>query len=210
MAEAHPRTESLFWSALALPSPEERARYLAEVCGGDPQLRGQVEELLAAYPKVEGFLEAPASSPDQPADLVQLRAGVGALDHELAIDASDVVRGPGGAVAFIGGAAYVPKGAEAWYEAMQQAAKAIRKTAGPQLVSVEIFDRYEGRGVPEGKVSLAFRLVFQRPERAFTDAEVAKHVERVVGMLAHRFGGELRESGRPGPSSGRDAGGDRT
>src|SRR5262245_54874067 len=57
MSEANPRTEALFWSALAISSPEERARYLEEACGGDQQLRGRLEELLAAYPKVEGFLE---------------------------------------------------------------------------------------------------------------------------------------------------------
>jgi serine/threonine protein kinase len=60
MSEPNPRTESLFWSALALASPEERARYLDQACGGDHQLRGRVEELLAAYPKAEAFLEAPA------------------------------------------------------------------------------------------------------------------------------------------------------
>jgi len=54
--------------------------------------------------------------------------------------------------------------------------------------------------VPEGRVSLAFRLVFQRLERAFTDAEIAKTMERVVGMLAHRFGGELRST--PGQEGG--------
>jgi hypothetical protein len=65
--------------------------------------------------------ETQASIPNQPADLVQLRARAGAQDHELAIDAGDVVRGPAGAVLCVGGAAYVPAGAEAWYEAMQQA-----------------------------------------------------------------------------------------
>src|SRR5262245_24951409 len=60
MSEPKPRTESLFWSALAIPSPEERARYLDQACAGAPQLRGQIEELLAAYPKVEGFLESAA------------------------------------------------------------------------------------------------------------------------------------------------------
>src|SRR5262245_50880271 len=65
MAEASPRTESLFWSALAIASPEERARYLDRSCGGDGQLRGQIEELLAAYPKVEGFLEPPAPTVEE-------------------------------------------------------------------------------------------------------------------------------------------------
>src|SRR5947208_5719892 len=63
MSEPKPRTESLFWSALAVPSPEERARYLDEVCGDDQQLRRQVEELLAAYPKVADFLESPVCAP---------------------------------------------------------------------------------------------------------------------------------------------------
>ncbi len=70
---------------------------------------------------------------------------------------------------------------------------AIRATAGPHLVAAEIFDRYEGTGVPEGRVSIAFRLVFQRPDRTLLDAEVARATERVVRMLADRFGGELRQ-----------------
>jgi phenylalanyl-tRNA synthetase beta chain len=68
----------------------------------------------------------------------------------------------------------------------------IRKVGGPDLVSVEIFDRYEGRGIPEGRVSLAFRLVFQRADRTLTDAEVTRVTERVVAALTERFGAELR------------------
>jgi phenylalanyl-tRNA synthetase beta chain len=69
---------------------------------------------------------------------------------------------------------------------------AVEQAAGDDLVSAELFDRYEGKGVPEGKVSLAFRLVFQRVDRALTEKEVAKATDRVVRMLSHRFGGELR------------------
>ncbi len=68
----------------------------------------------------------------------------------------------------------------------------IRKTGGSSLQSVTIFDRYEGRGVPEGKVSIAFRLEFQRIDRTLTDAEVGRVVERIVKELSQRFGGELR------------------
>jgi len=70
--------------------------------------------------------------------------------------------------------------------------EAIRKTAANMLVSAHIFDRYEGKGVPAGKVSIAFRLVFQRPDRTLLDAEVAKTTERVIEMLGQRFGGTLR------------------
>jgi phenylalanyl-tRNA synthetase beta chain len=69
---------------------------------------------------------------------------------------------------------------------------AIERAGGADLVSVELFDRYEGEGVPEGQVSLAFRLVFQRPDRTLTDAEVTATSDRVVRMLAHRFDGKLR------------------
>jgi phenylalanyl-tRNA synthetase beta chain len=69
---------------------------------------------------------------------------------------------------------------------------AVATTAGADLVGVECFDRYEGKGVPEGKVSLAFRLAFQRADRALTEKEIGKALDRVVRMLSHRFGGELR------------------
>jgi phenylalanyl-tRNA synthetase beta chain len=73
-----------------------------------------------------------------------------------------------------------------------EVAEAIRRRAGGALRKVVLFDRYEGRGVPEGRVSLAFRLVFQRTDRTLTEAEVAKAVDRVVKELAERFGAELR------------------
>lgn len=71
---------------------------------------------------------------------------------------------------------------------------AIRATAGADLVAVDIFDLYAGRGVPAGRKSLAFRLVFRRHDRTLVDAEVTRLVDRVVNMLTRRFGGELRST----------------
>jgi phenylalanyl-tRNA synthetase beta chain len=85
-------------------------------------------------------------------------------------------------------AVLLPREAEA-----ERVLEAIRATAGPHLVAVDVFDRYEGRGVPADRVSLAFRLVFQRPDQTLTDAEVARATERVVGVLADRFDGVLRQ-----------------
>ena len=40
------------------------------------------------------------------------------------------------------------------------------------LVDVGFFDRYQGNGVPAGRVSLSVRLTFQAADRTLTDAEV--------------------------------------
>ena len=69
---------------------------------------------------------------------------------------------------------------------------AIRKAGGTDLVSAEIFDRYEGKGVPQGRVSLAFRVVFQRADRTLTDAEVTRSMDRIHRTMRERFGAELR------------------
>ncbi len=70
--------------------------------------------------------------------------------------------------------------------------EAIRRQAGGLLTSAALFDRYEGKGVPEGKLSLAFRLVFQHKDRTLTEQEVVKATERVVALLSQDFGAELR------------------
>ena len=40
------------------------------------------------------------------------------------------------------------------------------------LASVTFFDRYQGKGVPEGSISISLRLTFQAPDRTLTDSEV--------------------------------------
>jgi serine/threonine protein kinase len=59
------RVEAIFFSALDKPSCD-RARFLDEACGGDLALRGEVERMLAAHPKVGDFLAAPVGTVDQP------------------------------------------------------------------------------------------------------------------------------------------------
>src|SRR5688500_16424201 len=55
--------ETLFAEAAGTESPEARAAYLDEACGGDATLRAQVEGLLAAHERAAGFMESPAPLP---------------------------------------------------------------------------------------------------------------------------------------------------
>ena len=50
--------------------------------------------------------------------------------------------------------------------------QAIRRSAGSSLESLRTVDLYQGRQVPPGHKSLAFRLVFRDPQRTLTAEEV--------------------------------------
>jgi phenylalanyl-tRNA synthetase beta chain len=63
----------------------------------------------------------------------------------------------------------------------------IRSAAPLTLVDVREFDRYQGKGIPEGRVSLSLRLTFRSPERTLTDAEVQQAMDRVVAALAREL-----------------------
>ena len=59
-------------------------------------------------------------------------------------------------------------------EVQKAIAKHARAAAGTAfaLESVDIFDVYTGKGVPEGQQSLAYALTFRAPDRTLTDDEV--------------------------------------
>ena len=68
----------------------------------------------------------------------------------------------------------------------------IRANAPATLEQVREFDRYEGKGVPEGQVGLSIRLTFRDRDRTLTDAEVQQAVETIVTALAADHGATLR------------------
>jgi phenylalanyl-tRNA synthetase beta chain len=61
----------------------------------------------------------------------------------------------------------------------------IRSVAPDTLVSVREFDRYQGKGVPEGRVSLSIRLTFRSPERTLTDADVDAAMKSILDALKY-------------------------
>src|SRR5262245_20534006 len=53
---------SIFAAALDIADPQERATYLDQACGHDPQVRRHLDELLAAEGKLGSFLDRPPLS----------------------------------------------------------------------------------------------------------------------------------------------------
>ena len=51
------------------------------------------------------------------------------------------------------------------------------------LVASSVFDRYQGKGVPDGAVSLSIRLTFQAADRTLTDAEIQTSVDNILAAL---------------------------
>jgi phenylalanyl-tRNA synthetase beta chain len=68
----------------------------------------------------------------------------------------------------------------------------IRTNAPATLVRVREFDRYQGKGVPDGHVSLSIRLTFQHQERTLTDADVQPVVDAIVRALERDHQAVLR------------------
>ncbi len=69
----------------------------------------------------------------------------------------------------------------------------IRRAAPPTLVSVDEFDRYQGKGVADGRCSLSLRLVFRAPDRTLTDAEVQAAMDTIVAALQADHDARLRQ-----------------
>ena len=68
----------------------------------------------------------------------------------------------------------------------------IRRAAPPTLVSLREFDRYQGKGVPAGKVSVSLRLTFRADDRTLTDDDVASAMAAVIEAARAALGAEQR------------------
>lgn len=68
----------------------------------------------------------------------------------------------------------------------------IKQTARKYLVSLELFDIYEGEHIKEGHQSLAYRLVFNNKEQTLESSEVDKVMKSVMNRLSHIFKAEIR------------------
>lgn len=63
-----------------------------------------------------------------------------------------------------------------------------------QLSGCRIFDVYKGKGVPQGKKSIAFSLAFEPLEKTLTEKDIQKVTTAVFDAVKGQLGGEVRQS----------------
>ena len=68
----------------------------------------------------------------------------------------------------------------------------IHAAAPATLARVREFDRYQGKGIPEHKVSLSLRLTFRSSDRTLTDADVQAAMDTVLAALTTAHGAVQR------------------
>jgi len=74
-------------------------------------------------------------------------------------------------------------------ETLLRAARGVER----KLVSeIHLFDIYEGKGLPEGKKSLAISVVLQPQDATLTDAEIDAFSQRLISAVQKATGGTLR------------------
>ena len=70
--------------------------------------------------------------------------------------------------------------------------KAVRGADKKLIADVSLFDVYEGKGVPEGKKSLAVEALIQPREKTLTDQEIEALANRIIAQVEKATGGALR------------------
>jgi phenylalanyl-tRNA synthetase beta chain len=74
-------------------------------------------------------------------------------------------------------------------DAVLKAAKAAERDL---IERIDIFDVYEGKGVPDGKKSLAISVRLQPKDKTLTDAEIEAIAQKIVAAVTKATGGALR------------------
>lgn len=75
----------------------------------------------------------------------------------------------------------------------QEIQKIIKSSGGHLMQNSEVFDLYEGKGVSEGKKSLAFSIYLGSNERTLTDEDIVLVMNKITENLEKKFNAELRK-----------------
>ncbi|MGY5449373.1 phenylalanine--tRNA ligase subunit beta [Agarivorans sp. MS3-6] len=69
----------------------------------------------------------------------------------------------------------------------------IKKVGGNQLVGVNLFDVYKGKGIADDMQSIAISLTLQEQSRTLEEKEIAATVDNIVEVLRSEFDASLRD-----------------
>jgi phenylalanyl-tRNA synthetase beta chain len=68
----------------------------------------------------------------------------------------------------------------------------VKQTKAPNLESVELFDVFRGKGIPDGQKSLAYAFTYRAADKTLTDSDVNAAHEKVLNGLTNQLKAELR------------------
>ena len=74
----------------------------------------------------------------------------------------------------------------------QELEKTIKAAGGKLLKGVQVFDLYQGKGIPEGKKSIAFNVELESKDSTLTDQEIVDVMTKIKDALANKNKAELR------------------
>jgi phenylalanyl-tRNA synthetase beta chain len=69
----------------------------------------------------------------------------------------------------------------------------VKQTKPANLESVELFDVFRGKNVPEGQKSLAYAFTYRNPEKTLTDAEATAAHEKLIEQFKKTLQATVRE-----------------
>ncbi len=78
----------------------------------------------------------------------------------------------------------------------QDIKEVVEKLAIPYLKEFDLYDRFSGSSIPNGKISLSLRFVFRHPQRTLLAKEVDTLLEKIINALVTKFKFQLREGGK--------------
>ncbi len=74
----------------------------------------------------------------------------------------------------------------------RQVFEVLDRAKGRNAEDINLFDLYRGKGIPEGKKSLAIRVRYRSPEKTLTDEEINLAHGKLVDALCRELGAEIR------------------
>ena len=80
-----------------------------------------------------------------------------------------------------------------WWGIAADAALRAAKGADKKFITASsLFDVYQGKGIEDGKKSLALSVTIQPQDQALTDEQIDEICQKVIAQVIKATGGELR------------------